>query len=115
MSLPYAPTAGLSCHKAALLLAVSTLLVGGEALAAETNIVLAEGAASSGEGAEPIIVTGTRIGYDAKATSTATKTDTPLEDVPQSVSVITGQQIDDQALRSVSDVLRYVPGAVAAQ
>ena len=67
------------------------------------------------DSADPIIVVGQRVGYDAEASSTATRTDTRLVDIPQAISVITGQQIDDQALRSVSDVLRYVPGAVAAQ
>jgi catecholate siderophore receptor len=61
--------------------------------------------------AEPIVVIGERIGYDAHDTRSATKTDTPLKDVPQAVSVITAQQIDDQALRSISDVIYFVPGA----
>jgi catecholate siderophore receptor len=71
--------------------------------------------ATATESADPIVVIGQRDGYDAAATRTATKTDTPLKDVPQSVSVITEAQIDDQALRSIGDVLRYVPGALAAQ
>jgi len=87
-----------------LALAISSLASGGDAAAA---IELVED--------QPIVVTGERLGYDAKTSTTATKTETPLKDVPQSVSVITGQQIDDQALRSVADVLRYVPGAVVAQ
>lgn len=55
------------------------------------------------------------IGQPFSKVQSATKTDTPLRDVPQSVSVITAAQIDDQALRSIGDVLRYVPGALAAQ
>ncbi|QDP19257.1 TonB-dependent receptor [Sphingomonas xanthus] len=62
-----------------------------------------------------IIVIGERGVYGVTSTSTATKTDTPLEDVPQSISVITAQQIADQSLRSVGDVLRYVPGTLGAQ
>jgi catecholate siderophore receptor len=50
------------------------------------------------------------IGYDATRTSTATKTDTPLRNVPQSVSVVTDQQIKDQSFQSISDVTKYVPG-----
>ena len=57
----------------------------------------------------------TVVGQRVTKVHSATKTDTPLQDVPQAISVITGQQIDDQALRSVSDLLRYVPGAVTAQ
>ena len=77
----------------------------------------AEGTSANGdevklaEFADPIVVIGERVGYEAKETCAATKTCTPLKDVPQAVSVITAQQIDDQALRSISDVIYYVPGA----
>jgi catecholate siderophore receptor len=48
--------------------------------------------------------------YVAPAVSSATKTLTPLRDVPQSVTVITKQLIADQQMQSVGDTLRYVPG-----
>src|SRR5688572_24764415 len=48
-------------------------------------------------------------------TTTATRTPTPLRDVPQSVSVITGDVIADQTMRSLADVVRYVPGLGMAQ
>src|SRR5688500_13856657 len=105
-------SAASTFHKAALLLAASTLTIGSAAHAADTNA--ADTTLDAAE-AEQIVVIGQRLGYDAKTSATATKTETRLVDVPQSVSVITGQQIDDQALRSMSDVLRYVPGATAAQ
>ena len=54
-------------------------------------------------------------GYATEAISTATKTDTPLREVPQSVSVITQAQIRDQAMQSLTDVVRYAPGVGAAQ
>ncbi|WP_426256938.1 TonB-dependent receptor [Sphingomonas sp. DC2300-3] len=60
-------------------------------------------------------MTGVRDGYQIDATSTATRTPTELNDVPQAVSIITETQIDDQAMRSIADVLRYVPGAVISQ
>jgi len=50
------------------------------------------------------------IGYIATRTSTATKTDTPLINVPQSVTVITRQQVDDIGAQRLEDVVRYVPG-----
>src|SRR3954470_17101772 len=65
--------------------------------------------------AEPIGVTGARDAYTVKESSTATRTPTELKDVPQAVSIVTEAQIDDQALRSVGDLLRYVPGAVVSQ
>ena len=50
-------------------------------------------AQDGGERAEnQIIVTGTSDGYVAANSVTATKTDTPLIDVPQSVNVVTREQ-----------------------
>ena len=58
-----------------------------------------------------IVVTGDRMdGYDNDDGSTATKTPTPLIDVPQSVSFITEDQLEDQATHQLNDALRYVPG-----
>jgi catecholate siderophore receptor len=54
-------------------------------------------------------------GYQAKRSSTATKTDTPLIDVPQSVSVVTQEQMSDQSVQSMSDAVRYVHGVTASQ
>ena len=62
-----------------------------------------------------IIVTGKTRGYVAVNSVTATKTDTPLIDVPQSINVVTREQLDDQAAYSLSDVLRYVPGVTIGQ
>jgi len=67
------------------------------------NVELAE--------ADPIVVVGEREGYAAKDTCAATKTCTPLKDVPQAVSVVTSEQIEDRSLRSMADVLYLVPGA----
>jgi catecholate siderophore receptor len=54
-------------------------------------------------------------GYRAERSRTATKTDTALVDVPQSVSVVTRDLIQDQSMQSLMDVARYVPGAGMAQ
>ncbi len=54
-------------------------------------------------------------GYKADRTTTATKTDTPLLDVPQSVSVVSQDQIRDQAMTSMADAVRYTPGLGFAQ
>jgi catecholate siderophore receptor len=64
---------------------------------------------------EPIIVTGRTRGYVAIESFTATRTDTPLIDIPQSVIVVTRAQLDDQAAHSLGDVLRYVPGVTVGQ
>ncbi len=48
-------------------------------------------------------------------TSTATKTLTPIRDVPQSITVVGQQLIKDQLMTSISDVVRYVPGVTTHQ
>lgn len=63
----------------------------------------------------PIIVVGQARAYRATDTVTATKTDTPLIDIPQSVTVVTARQIRDQAMDSLGDVMRYVPGVNVGQ
>ena len=53
--------------------------------------------------------------YGAERTRTATKTDTPLRDVPQAITVVTQQLIRDQAMLGIGDIVRYVPGVGIAQ
>ena len=64
---------------------------------------------------EAISVTATAPGYQPPATRTATKTLTPLRDVPQSITVVTQALIRDQMMTSVGDVMRYVPGVAVHQ
>ncbi len=54
-------------------------------------------------------------GYLIENNRSAMKTDTRLLDVPQSVSVVTRDLIQDQSMQSLMDVVRYVPGAGMAQ
>ncbi|WP_156635369.1 TonB-dependent siderophore receptor [Methylobacterium sp. Leaf123] len=58
---------------------------------------------------------GVTVGYLGKATRSATKTPTPLLDTPQSVSVVTREQILDQGFQSIGEATRYVPGVIQAQ
>mgnify|MGYP003664534819 CR=1 FL=1 len=53
---------------------------------------------------------GERGGYGIDDGSTATKTPTPLIDVPQGISFITEDQLEDQSIRQLNEALRYVPG-----
>lgn len=76
--------------------------------------VLAEEMASDDD-SRTIIVTGVSEGYVASNSVTATKTDTPLLDIPQSINVVTREQLDDQAHHSLGDVLRYVAGTTVGQ
>ncbi len=80
-----------------------------------SSAAMADEAMESDAGAM-IIVTATRDnGYLAARTASATRTDTPLLDVPQSVDIITRDRLDDQAMLSISDALRYIPGTIAGQ
>jgi len=53
--------------------------------------------------------------YGVSAVNTATKTLTALRDIPQSISVVTKEQIRDQSMASVADVVAYVPGITSHQ
>ncbi|MEH2177847.1 TonB-dependent receptor plug domain-containing protein [Nostoc sp.] len=61
---------------------------------------------------EPIelVVTGEQDGYRVPDASTATKTDTPLRDIPQSIQVIPRQIIEDQKTTRLRDILQNVSG-----
>ncbi|MEX5687781.1 TonB-dependent siderophore receptor [Pseudomonas silesiensis] len=48
--------------------------------------------------------------YTTGATTTATKLPLTLRETPQSVTVVTRQQMDDRGVTSVSDALRNTPG-----
>lgn len=56
--------------------------------------------------------TGRVKGYVAKTSASATKTDTPLIETQQSVSVITRDQIEAQHAQTLGEVLNYTPGVV---
>lgn len=53
--------------------------------------------------------------YKVTRSTSATRTDTPLIDVPQTVNVVSVRQIEDQAAGSIGDAIRYVPGIFSAQ
>ncbi len=52
-------------------------------------------------------------GYVATTAQTATKTGTPILETPQSISVITGEQIEDQGATTLGDTLGYTAGVTA--
>ncbi|WP_038905074.1 TonB-dependent siderophore receptor [Dickeya zeae] len=88
----------------------STLLVAAHAQAAETTtstdtMVVSATAAES--------VTAPLKGIVAKESASGTKTSTPLIKTPQSVTVVTRDQMDAQAVSSVSDALNYSSGVVS--
>jgi len=54
-------------------------------------------------------------GYKTGTTRSSTRTETPLLDVPQSISVVTQDQIRDQNISSIGEAIRYVPGVITHQ
>lgn len=74
--------------------------------------------AASAQAAEPdeqaskddIVVTGKADGYNARRASSATRTDTPLLEVPQAITVLTRQVGEDLNATRVEDVLAYAGG-----
>jgi catecholate siderophore receptor len=53
--------------------------------------------------------------YQSEMITSGTKTSTALRDIPQSITVVGKQQIEDQQLTSIGDVVRYLPGVTAHQ
>ena len=94
---------GFKGYRAALFVSAATVFVATPALA--------ETAAEDREYLpDTIVVTGARDTYALEDGSTGTKTPTPLIEVPQTVSFITEDQLEDQSIRQLGDALRYVPG-----
>jgi iron complex outermembrane receptor protein len=89
------------------------------------NTVTLERLADSGSGAlelPPVTVEAQRPvetawgpvdGFVATRSATATKTDTPLIEIPQSISVITRDQMDARNVQTESEALLYTPGVFA--
>jgi catecholate siderophore receptor len=101
----------VSLFAVAFSLAAPAFAAEGEAAATAADTLAADiDEADADLDQSPIIVTGQRPEYGARETCSATRTCTDVKDVPQSLSVISESQIEDQALRSIADVLMYVPG-----
>ena len=79
------------------------------------GIALADDGGDAGEAGDAIIVTGKVEGYRTVDTTSGTKTNTPILDVPQSISVVTSEQISDQSIRSIADLVHLFPGISAGQ
>lgn len=54
-------------------------------------------------------------GYQGVGSSSSLKTNTALKDTPQSISVISRTQLDDQSAQSLADAVKYTPGVSFAQ
>jgi iron complex outermembrane receptor protein len=71
----------------------------------------AEEASEDASDEEELIVTGEQdTGYRLPNATTATKTDTPLRDIPQSIQVIPQQVLKDQQVRNLTEAVQNVSG-----
>lgn len=94
------------------LLLAGTMLMPSAAFA--EDLVPADAALEAENTNTVIVVTGTADGY-RPVDANAVKTPTPLVDVPQTITVLTREQLDDQGITQLGDALRYVPGVVLGQ
>lgn len=79
--------------------------------ASASKATTSSGRAADPNGAESAY--GPVRGYIATRSATGTKTDTPLKDTPQSISVVGAEEARDQGAATVQQALRYVPGVFA--
>ncbi|WP_152045023.1 TonB-dependent siderophore receptor [Aureimonas psammosilenae] len=103
----------LSVAACALVAAFAPAAVAQQAIELDTVTIDANGNQGNAGGASDIAggaATGPVNGYVAKRTTTGSKTGTPLVEVPQSVSVIGRQELDDRGVQKVDEALRYTPG-----
>ncbi|EEF25199.1 conserved hypothetical protein, partial [Ricinus communis] len=94
--------------------AIIALLAGSKVMAQETPTEL-----------QPLVIQGSQQksedngtapvkGYVARKTTAGSKSDTPITEVPQSVSVIGQQEMQDRGITNkVDETLRYTPGVTA--
>ncbi|MFT4195978.1 TonB-dependent siderophore receptor [Ottowia sp.] len=62
---------------------------------------------------EPEVADGPVQGYVARRSAAGTKTDTPLIETPQSISVIGREELDARAVQNIMEAVRYTPGVAA--
>ena len=60
----------------------------------------------------PETATGPVRDYVATQSATGTKTDTPIREIPQSISVVGTEQVRDQGAQNLGEALRYMPGVL---
>ena len=95
--------------------AMPEVVVGSNAAGLTLSVV--PGVAQAGENSEAIriVVTGEQDeGYNPSSASTATRTDTPLRDIPQSIQVVPRQVIEDRNARTLLETVETVSGVISS-
>ena len=90
------------------------LLLGVSLSVLSSSIAVAQSYSGSNENKkiDEIVVTGKYLFLDQV---NALKSPTPIIDVPQSLSIITADQITNQGFDSVGDIINYIPGVTNSQ
>ncbi|QGZ65143.1 TonB-dependent siderophore receptor [Paraburkholderia acidisoli] len=105
-------------HRAAMLVWLAAA-AGAHAQTTASGTTAADAATGTGATLAPVAVTAPREdtsgvdGYVAKRSVAGAKTDTPVTEIPQSVSTVTRDQMDAYAAQTVDAAIRYVPGVVS--
>ncbi|WP_020168325.1 MULTISPECIES: TonB-dependent siderophore receptor [Methylotenera] len=107
------------CDKIALYKVTSRKVIVTAIIAAMSQLAMAEDVLPEVE----VVSTNSELGqpsektksYTVKSTASATRLDTSFRDTPQSISVITRQQLDDFRILSVNDALSYATGIKVEQ
>lgn len=106
---------GRATTRFACVIAIALLMVG-TAASAQVKQDTTTGLSDSVQVLKTLEVTSApRPRYDKLLTSSATKTPTLLRNVPQSVTIVSRELIEDQGMRSMADVTRYLPGVTMGQ
>ncbi|MGY8706551.1 TonB-dependent siderophore receptor [Bradyrhizobium sp. 18BD] len=71
-----------------------------------TNVTANQERASQAAGG----AAGAPVGYVATTSSAGTKTNTPLLETPQSLSVVTRKELEDRNVQTLKDAVNYTPG-----
>ncbi|NJL23609.1 MAG: hypothetical protein HC895_26915 [Leptolyngbyaceae cyanobacterium SM1_3_5] len=69
-------------------------------------------AAEDEEAIEIVVTDDEYEGYNPSNATRATRTDTPLRDIPQSITVVPREVLDDRNVRTVTEAVETVPGVV---
>src|SRR3990167_857673 len=95
---------------------------GGWALVKQAPPQASVAAPKSAEAVQPVVTvkaaaeretaTGPVAGYAARRSATATKTDVPLLETPQSIAIVGAEQIADQKATNLTEALAYTPGVI---
>nr|WP_249128836.1 TonB-dependent siderophore receptor [Bradyrhizobium japonicum] len=61
-----------------------------------------------------LVTAGATTGYVATSSSAGTKTNTPLIETPQSLTVVTKKELEDRNVQTLKDAINYTPGVTTS-